>query len=235
MTLARMTVVLVAVALVAAGCGGTDANGAAGPLPQVTAPTTAPLTTALTTGPPTTVPPQTAVTSPGAVVPTTVAPVPATTTTLPSGPLEGPRTTAAATDDDPVPPGEVLELPGLWDIAVTGVDLDAAPEVLAFVAINPQPEPGYRYVMVTIEGVYLGDYVAQPVFEWALHDGDLAFAPSIPGCGVIPSSLYDILEVVRNERFRANLCVPVPEESVSRGLVLSLQPPGDPVRFFDIG
>ena len=100
--------------------------------------------------------------------------------------------------------------------------------------INPAPAPGFQYVLATIEGVYLGERVAQPVFEWAMESGDDTFSPSIPGCGVIPDSIYDIVEVIPGEQFLANVCMPVPEASIAAGLRLYLQPPGDEPRYFEL-
>jgi hypothetical protein len=213
---ARRSIAAVIIALVAAGCGGHDARSGGERTPV----------TSTTAG------------AGNGSVPVTVAGEAASITSPPGSEdaptvtLAGPRTTAAATDEDPVPVGEVLEFTGLWDISVSHVDLDAAEEVLAFADINPEPAPGFRYVMVTIEGIYLGERVAQPVFEWAIQSGGETFEPSIPGCGVIPDSIYDVVEVVPGERFRANVCVPVPEASVAAGLQLYLQPPGDEPRYF---
>lgn len=173
--------------------------------------------------------------------PSTIAPPPASTappstpTTVPPPVSERrPRTAADASEEDPVPVGEVLEFTGVWDIVVTEVDLDAADVVLAYADINPQPAEGYRYVLIGVEGTYLGERVAQPVFEWAVSDGVTEFAPSIPGCGVVPDSIYDVVEVAPGESFRAQLCVPVPSAAVSAGLELFLQPVGDEPRFFDL-
>jgi len=161
-----------------------------------------------------------------------------TTTTVPPEPIDErlPRTEAAATETDPVPVGEVVEAtPGLWDIALTGVDLDAAETVRGFVDINPEPAPGFQYVLVTIEGTYLGGQVAQPVFEWAVLAGGEEYLPSIPGCGVIPDSIYDVVEVVPGESFVAQMCMPVAGEDLAGGAELYLNAPGDDPRYFSLG
>ena len=164
------------------------------------------------------------------------------TTTLPTtttaAPIEErlPRTEAEATESDPVPVGEVIEAaPGLWDIALTAVDMNATDVVLAFADINPKPEPGFQYVLVTIEGTYLGDRVAQPVFEWAVVSGETEYWPSIPGCGVVPDSLYDVIEVAPNQSFFARVCMPVASQDVEAGLELFLHAPGDDPRYFSLG
>jgi hypothetical protein len=161
-----------------------------------------------------------------------------TTTTVPLEPIDErlPRTGAAATETDPVPVGEVVEAtPGLWDIALTGIDLDAAETVRGFADINPEPAPGYQYVLVTIEGTYLGGQVAQPVFEWAVLAGGQEYLPSIPGCGVIPESIYDVVEVVPGESFVAHMCMPVAGEDLEGGAELYLNAPGDDPRYFSLG
>ncbi len=161
-----------------------------------------------------------------------------TTTTIPPPPIDErlPRTTAEATETDPVPVGEVIEAdPGVWDIALTNVELDATDTVLGFADINPKPEPGYQDVLVTIEGTYLGNNVAEPVFEWAVVAGDKQYLPSIPGCGVVPDSLYDVLEALPGESFTAHICMPVASADVAAGLELYLNAPGDEPRYFSLG
>ncbi len=225
MSRTRLATLLVGLAALAAACGSDEAadvtTGDLGALPAVTS--EAP--PAGSDQPVTTAPPgRTSTTAPAR-----------TTTTLPAPVSErGPRTTAAATDEDPVPVGEVLEFTGIWDIVVTEVNLDAAEEVLSFADINPAPETGFQYVMVTVEGTYLGERVAQPVFEWAVSDGANEFTPSIPGCGVIPDSIYDVVEVAPGDSFLARLCVPVAAESVEAGLELFLQPVGDEPKYFEL-
>ena len=174
--------------------------------------------------------------SPASTTTTTVADL-VTTTTAPDTPVDErlPRTESEATDEDPVPVGEVIEAaPGTWDIALTGVDLDAADTVAAFADINPSPEPGFQYVLVTMEGTYLGESVAQPVFEWAVFSGETEYLPSIPGCGFVPGSIYDIVEVAPGESFAALLCMPVAAADVASGLELLLNAPGDDPRYFDL-
>jgi hypothetical protein len=168
---------------------------------------------------------------------TTAPAVAATTTTTVPEPIEErlPRTGAAATETDPVPVGEVVEAAtGLWDIALTDVNLDAAGTVLAFADINPEPDPGYQDVLVTIEGTYLGNQVAQPVFEWAILAGGNEYLPSIPGCGVIPDSIYDVVEVAPGESFVAHMCMPVAAEDLGDGVQLYLVAPGDEPRYFSL-
>lgn len=160
-----------------------------------------------------------------------------TTTTMPP-PIDErlPRTEADATATDPVPVGEVVEAtPGLWDIALTEVDLDAAETVAGYAAINPAPEPGYQYVLVTIEGTYLGGSVAQPVFEWAILAGEREYEPSIPGCGIVPNPIYDVVEIAPSDSFVAQLCIPVASDDVAAGIELYLNAPGDDPRFFALG
>lgn len=157
------------------------------------------------------------------------APPATTTTTVPR-----PRTTAEATPEDPVPPGEVIEFTGVWDIAVTDVDLDATDYIIGLNNINPTPEPGYQYVLISIAGTYLGERTAEPVFEWTVSDGTNTYAPSVPGCGVIPDSIYDIVEIVPGDSFQGAICVPVLTEGMANGLELTLQLVGDDPKYFSL-
>jgi hypothetical protein len=233
MALGRTSIVFPFLALAVAGCGsdGSTAAPAATDIAPAVAEQTVPGTDVAPTAPA-----GTPSSEPGAAppVPSDVT-VPADTSVPgPPSTLDGERAEADATEEDPVPVGEVIEITDLWDLRVTGVDLDATDEVRAFADINPAPEPGMQYVMISIEGVYLGDLVAQPVFEWSVSDGATEFRPSIPGCGVIPASIYDVVEVVPGETFAANLCVPVTTAATTTGLQLSLQPNGGKVWVFDL-
>lgn len=154
--------------------------------------------------------------------------------TVPPTALDAPRSDAEASEADPVPVGEVVEIPDLWDLRVLEVDLDATDEVLAFAEINPAPEPGQQYLLITIEGLYLGERLAEPAFDWFVSDGTTEFRPSVPGCGVIEDSIYDVVEVIPGEAFDASMCVPIPSTSASLPLQLSLQPLGDRAWVFEL-
>ena len=133
-----------------------------------------------------------------------------------------------------MPPGEIIEFTGVWDIAIASVELDATDYVVGLNNINPTPEDGYQYVLVNLAGTYLGDRTAQPVFEWTVSDGTNTYVPSVPGCGVIPDSLYDVVEVAPNESFQGSICVPVLSDGVANGLELTLQLVGDDPKYFTL-
>ncbi len=152
----------------------------------------------------------------------------------PPAPATWPRTDADATIDDPVPPKESLEFDDEWDLAVIEVDLDAGDEIVAFDSINPVPGPGVRHVAVTIDATYRGDRIAQPAFEFAMTNGEQVYVPSIPGCGILPESIFDVDEVGSGQSFTAQLCIPVDVAEAGPGLVLSFTPPGGVPRVFEL-
>lgn len=160
--------------------------------------------------------------------------IPAGSDGNPASPTEQTLSSAAGSKQDPIPQGEAASLRGVWDLAVSSVDFDAADDVLGYVDINPPPETGFRYVMVSLEGAYRGDGIAQPAFYWLVTDGRDRYRPSIPGCGVIPNSIYDITQLQTGEAFMANLCIPVKAESVRRGLSLKLHVDDDDPFYFDL-
>lgn len=133
-----------------------------------------------------------------------------------------------------MPPGEIIEFTGVWDVAITSVELDATDYVLGLNNINPTPEPGYQYVLVGLVGTYLGDRTAEPVFEWTVSDGTNTYSPSVPGCGVIPDSIYDIVAIAPGESFHGSICVPVMSAGVESGLELTLQLVGDEPKYFEL-
>ncbi|MEZ5219334.1 MAG: hypothetical protein R2715_22740 [Ilumatobacteraceae bacterium] len=159
---------------------------------------------------------------------------PVTDPDAPASTVDGPATDDAATDEDPVGPGEVAEIPDRWELQVTSVNLDADELVASFDPVNPPPPPGSHYVLVAIAGTYLGQDAAQPVFDWALSDGTNEFTPSIPGCGLVPGSLFDIEALQANDSFGANLCVAVPAASIESGLELFLKPLDDRAWYFTL-
>ncbi len=212
-----MTGTALVLALLVGACGTTETGANTTAAAVVTSPETTQVTSAAG--------PSTTVAGAPATAPATTAP-PATT-------IPFPRTTAEATPEDPVPPREVVEFTGVWDVAVTDIDFDATEYVVGLNQINPQPEPGYQYLLIRLVGTYLGERVAEPVFVWSVSDESNTFEPSIPGCGVIPDSIYDVLEVIPGESFQGSICVPVLSTSVEAGgLELFLQLPNDDPKYF---
>jgi hypothetical protein len=146
--------------------------------------------------------------------------------------VTGPRSDAAANVADPVEVGELLDVADLWDLRVAAVDTDAAAVVLAFDPANPAPPPGSRYVMVWLQGRSLSTEIVQPAFDWWLSDGSGEFRPSIPGCGLLPDSIYDVADLEPDEVFDAQLCTAVPIASAS--LQLHIRPLGGRTWVFDL-
>jgi hypothetical protein len=139
-----------------------------------------------------------------------------------------PDTLPDATDPDagnsrqtPVPLGTAIEV-GLWNIGVSGADLDAVETITEFVDFNPTPAEGNRFVLIELSGVYLGSGIVDPVFEWELVDLDGDRIEATEACGVVPESIYDLPGVDGGDNFRANICFEAGESDVAGGAFLTL-------------
>ena len=141
----------------------------------------------------------------------------ATTTTL--APADDPD--GGATAADPVALGEAIEL-GAWRIGVSAVELDATETVVGFVGFNEPPADDHQYVLVELSGVYIGSSAAEPVFDWALVNGEFEHVPDGLECGVIPASIYDVGVTPPNSQFTANVCFEVASSEVTGGLLMTL-------------
>lgn len=140
-----------------------------------------------------------------------------TTTTL--APAEDPDGGTSAAD--PVALGEAIEL-GAWRIGVSEVELDATETVEGFVNFNESPAEGNQYVLVELSGVYIGSSAAEPVFDWALVNGDFEHVPDGLECGVIPASIYDVGVTPPGTQFTANVCFEIASSEVTDELLLTL-------------
>jgi hypothetical protein len=121
---------------------------------------------------------------------------------------------STGTRDAPVPLGQLAVVSPDWQLAVTAVELDATATVLSHAPFNPDPEPGYQYLIATLRGVYRGSVPGVPAIEWNVVSGDATYEARGVGCGVVPDSIYDVTELRAGEEFTANVCVPVASDAV---------------------
>ena len=144
------------------------------------------------------------------------------------------ETDAEATEVDPVPVRETFAFDDQWRLAIADVDLDAAAKVLAYDEINPAPAAGTNYVAVTVNGTYVGVDVAQPAFDFVMINDGREYRPSVPGCGLLPSSIYDVGDLESGDDFSALLCIPVAAVDANDDLTLLFTPAGGETRFFEL-
>lgn len=138
-------------------------------------------------------------------------------TTLP--PLDNPD--LGTSETQAVPVGEAVDV-GEWRIGISSSILDATQQVLSVVDFNVPPAPGNQYLLIELTGIYQGTDFAQPVFAWKLVSPNMEFVPNGPECGIIPNSIYDLVELGNGDEFTAAICFEIPTEEVSQDLFLSL-------------
>jgi hypothetical protein len=200
---------LVVVALVVAACGsGSTDDGSKG--------TTAPASVAGTE------PPVTTGESPNGA--TTVTDGAATTATT-GAPVEvdGPIGSREA----PVALGSLGRI-GDWLIRVTDIDPDAADELLASDSFLDPPEEGNRYVLIEVEGTYVGEgsgNLWSDFFYNAVGGSNVAYDEFDDSCGFLDGDLSALGDVFSGGTVRGLECFEVEAADVA-DLQMFLEPGG---------
>lgn len=146
-----------------------------------------------------------------------------------SVPREAPPTVPAVIDGGPVGSlGNPIELaaPGMvgeWRVSVDSVDLDATSVILAENQFNDTPEPGFSYVLVTVEATYEGIETGDPWFDIrgrVLGESRIAYDGFESYCGVIPNGFTAVGEVEPGVTVLANMCWAVAEDDLGSLLLI---------------
>lgn len=156
--------------------------------------------------------------------------------TVPQGPSGGtPSTdldpTEIGTFDQPIPAGQAYIL-GLYEIEVTGADLDAGPELADFDELNPAAPEGRQHVLVRIAVRFtdrdgLGNPASIPFF---LTDGTGEWHDFEATCGRIPEPLVDTGLIEMGDEAAGHACFTVPSETAD-SMVLGTDGFAGPLHF----
>jgi hypothetical protein len=119
---------------------------------------------------------------------------------------------ALGTRDDPLEIGTRIEM-GDWTLAVTDVELDATEAVMDEFEFNDPPVDGRQFVMVSVDATYEGDDSGEAWidFSWAIVGGaGNTFGTGMHDyCGLIPDPLDDTGETFPGGEISGNVCISV--------------------------
>jgi hypothetical protein len=126
------------------------------------------------------------------------------------------------TRDNPLEVGTRIEM-GDWTLAVTEVTLDATDAVMAENDFNDPPVEGRQFVMFNVDATYEGDDsgTAWLDFSWAIVGaaGNTFGTGMDDYCGVIPDPLDDTGETFPGGNVGGNVCVSVDSDQVEGGTI----------------
>jgi hypothetical protein len=132
----------------------------------------------------------------------------------------------AGTRDNPLPVGTASNVGAEYELAVTSVNLDANEEVLAANEFNEPSEVG-TYVLVTIEGTFLGNETDEGNPGWDLGvvivGNDAKQYRDSETFAVPPDPLVDSPTLEAGGTFAGNFVLSVPEDALD-GASLFVEP-----------
>ena len=128
---------------------------------------------------------------------------------------------AAGTRENPLEPGQTFQVED-WEIelGVTRSGDETVQRVLDENMFNEPPPDGQTLAMVEVSVTYLGEDSATPWTDLAvkLVTPDGAVIDDFMACGVIPSPLTDVDEVLAGGSASGNVCAPAPAGSLEGAL-----------------
>ena len=126
------------------------------------------------------------------------------------------------TRDNPLEIGTRIEM-GDWTLAVTDVMLEAADAVMAENQFNDPPVDGRQFLMFSVDATYQGDDsgTAWLDFSWAIvgSAGNTFGTGMDDYCGVIPDPLDDTGETFPGGSVSGNVCVSAESDQVEGGTI----------------
>ncbi len=114
------------------------------------------------------------------------------------------------TRSNPVPLGQAFRPPSSpWDLKVLSVDWDAWLEIQAENQFNDPPDPGHRFVLITIEVRNNGSEASRFSANSLNSVGDSNVENNAYGCGVIPNGFSSITRIFPSGVLQGNICAEV--------------------------
>ena len=152
----------------------------------------------------------TATATPVSIVTATPTPEPTQTPTPTATNTPTPQTGNLGTRTSPVPLGQYFRPPSSpWELKVVSVDWDAWPEIQAENQFNDPPDPGHRFVLVTIEVRNNGSEVSRFSASLLNSVGDSNVENNAYECGVIPNEFSSITRIFPSGVLQGNICTEV--------------------------
>ena len=129
---------------------------------------------------------------------------------------------ALGTRDNPLELGTRIEMAD-WTLVVTEVVSDATDEVMAANQFNDPPVEGRQFVMLSVDATYEGDDsgMAWLDFSWAIVGaaGNTFGTGMDDYCGVIPDPLDDTGETFPGGSVSGNVCISVEADQIEGGTI----------------
>ncbi|WP_380169624.1 hypothetical protein [Jannaschia sp. R86511] len=164
---------------------------------------------------------------------TTAAPVEetqATEGTLSEEAAAEPSESAVGTRETPLSVGTRITM-GDYEVAITEVNKDATQQNLDDNEFNEAPPEGTQYVLVSMEGTYVGSDSGDPGFDlsWKIlgsdnNTFDSSWTPDDAPSDFFPSctldTMFDIGETFPDGNWTGNFCILMPSTQVEGGAII---------------
>lgn len=141
-----------------------------------------------------------------------------------------PSESAVGTREAPLSVGTRITM-GDYEVAITGVNKDATQQNLDDSEFNEAPPEGTQYVLVSMEGTYVGSDSGDPGIDlsWKIlgsdnNTFDSSWTPDNAPADFYPSctldTMYDIGETFPDGNWTSNFCILMPSAQVEGGAVI---------------
>ena len=114
------------------------------------------------------------------------------------------------TRSNPVPMEQAFRPPSSpWELRVLSIDWDAWPEIQAENQFNDPPDPGHRFILITIEVRNNGSEASRFSASSLNSVGDSNVENNAYGCGVVPNGFSSITRIFPSGVLQGNICFEV--------------------------